>query len=90
MNHFPFCRVDLSKKIKEITSKGGSKCTSSSKNSNKSASIKIKKLNDETSNSKNKSKSNKKPFSKIMNSDKKSKVMDSQKIYFDETPNSQE
>ena len=86
MNNFPFCRVDLSKKIKQTTSKVGSKCNSSSKNSNKSTSIKYKKLNDDTSNSKNKSKSNKKPFSKIMNSDKKSKIMESQKIYFDETP----
>lgn len=77
-NNFPFCRVDLSKKIKETANKNGSsKYNSSSKTSNKSTSMKSKKQNDETNNSKSKSRSHKKYCIKLTNSDKKSKIMDS-------------
>jgi hypothetical protein len=82
-NNLGFYGMDLCKKMKETTYKVN-KNNSSSKQSNKSTSFKTKNIHDHSNSSKTKSRSNKKHS--IKNNDKKSKLVDTQKIYFDETP----
>ncbi len=86
--NFPFCRIDFAKRSIKDQEKT-SNCHSTSKNSRKSSSMRGKKGNTATPDNhgvKSKSKSSVKKGGAKVVMEKKGKLSDTMRLYFDETP----